>query len=184
MPTAPFPMKSWNFHSQLPVKVGVPLIITSARFFRHHLILSDSHPFKNKGKHSELSGRSEPGKGCANCQMLFTWLWSITKIKEGRNGSRKKKKNLPRLPSTELSVGLTRCCWWTSLGRALWGVSALTASPAKSLYAADCGASLLGSSVQRLPGLAGKYFPTVQPAVASLWHFQQLICFIRDEKFP
>lgn len=155
----------------------------SACFFRHHLILSDSHRFKNKGKHSELSGRSEPGKGCANCQMLFIWLWPITKIREERNGSRK-RKILPCLPCTELSVGLTHCCWWTSLSRAHWGVSALTASQTKSLYATDCGASLPGSSVQWLPRLAGKYFPTMQPAVASLWHFQQLICFIRDEKFP
>ena len=97
LPTAPFPVKSWNseLQSQLPVKVGVPLIIMSVCFFRHHLIPSDSHPFKNKGKHSEFSGRSEPGKGCANCQMLFIWLWSITKIKEERNGSRKKKKTSP-----------------------------------------------------------------------------------------
>lgn len=95
MPTAPFSVKSWNFHSQLPVKVGVPLIVMSACFFRHHLILSDSHRFKNKGKYSELSGGSEPGKGCANCQMLFIWLWSITKIKEERNGSRKRKKPAP-----------------------------------------------------------------------------------------
>lgn len=181
-PTAPFSMKSWNFHSQLPVKVGVPLIVMSVCFFRHHLILSDRHQFKNKGKHSELSGGLEPGKRCANCQMLFIWLWSVTKIKKEMEGG--KGKTLPCLPSTELSVGLTFCCWWTSLSRAHWGVSALTASQAKSLYAVDCGASLLGSGVQRLPGLAGKYFPTVQPAVGSLWHFQQLICFIRDEKLP
>lgn len=173
-------MKSWNFHSQLPVKVGVPLIITSACFFRHHLILSDSHPFKNKGKYSELGGRSEPGKGCANCQMLFIWLWSITKIKERRNGSRERKDPAP----PPLHWAVCGFDWLLLVSRAHWGVCALTASQAKPLFATDCGASLLGSSVQRLPGVAGKYFPTVQPAVASLWHFQQLICFIRDEKPP